>query len=202
MAAEATALLPEFAVQAEGLATPAAGWRELNVLARCLGGADGRAPVRRSCSALNEVVRRAGGGFSLGGAAFSAIAEGTSLSAHCGSTNERLVVHVGLSVPRPGARGCGSASRRPPRAARASGGGGAADDWSHEEAWAAGRAFADDSSRTRSSGATTAGSRCRRRTRRNSWTATSSRERGRVVLILTFRHPGLQAAPVCPSESA
>ena len=102
MAAEATALLPEFAVQAEGLATPAAGWRELNVLARCLGGADGRAPVRRSCSALNEVVRRAGGGFSLGGAAFSAIAEGTSLSAHCGSTNERLVVHVGLSVPRPG----------------------------------------------------------------------------------------------------
>ena len=53
MAAEATALLPEFAVQAEGLATPAAGWRELNVLARCLGGADGRAPLRRSCSALN-----------------------------------------------------------------------------------------------------------------------------------------------------
>ena len=30
----------------------------------------------------------------------------------------------------------------------------------------------------------------------------ATRARPRIVLILTFRHPGLQAAPVCPSESA
>ena len=32
--------------------------------------------------------------------------------------------------------------------------------------------------------------------------ASFARARPRIVLILTFRHPGLQAAPVCPSESA
>ena len=205
MAAEATALLPEFAVQAEGLATPAAGWRELNVLARCLGGADGRAPVRRSCSALNEVVRRAGGGFSLGGAAFSAIAEGTSLSAHCGSTNERLVVHVGLSVPRPGSARLRLGEPSAVAAARASGGGGAADDWSHEEAWAAGRAFAFDDSFAhevlwRDDGGQPLPPPDEAQLEDGATFAT--RARPRVVLILTFRHPGLQAAPVCPSESA
>ena len=37
------------------------------------------------------------------GAQFSAISPGTSLIPHCGPTNGRMVLHLGLSVPHPGA---------------------------------------------------------------------------------------------------
>ena len=37
------------------------------------------------------------------GAAFSALLPGTRLHAHSGTTNARLTVHIGLSIPMPGA---------------------------------------------------------------------------------------------------
>ena len=80
MAEEAVALLPLFAVQAEGLATPAHGWREYNVLRRCVdrsaAGRSERANLTRTCEALEAMVRGAGGGFELLGASFSAMLPG------------------------------------------------------------------------------------------------------------------------------
>jgi len=112
MAAEATALLAHFRVQAEGLSHPRGGWRELNVWRLCGLGpnsgpndgpnqAAGPIPeLRTTCARLREV--RALYPY-IQGAMFSAIVPNTTLVAHCGPTNGRLIAHVGLSVPQPGA---------------------------------------------------------------------------------------------------
>ena len=78
-------------------------------------------------------------------------------------------------------------------------------DVKHEEAWAAGRAFAFDDSFAhevlwRDDGGQPLPPPDEAPLEDGDIFAT--RARPRVVLILTFRHPGLQAAPVCPSESA
>ena len=103
MAAEASSLLPRFALQAEGLAYPPEGWRELNVLRRCVDRSDAsraeRAALSRTCEALERMLSRAGPGFELLGASFSALLPGTRLRPHCGATNGKLNMHVGLRVP-------------------------------------------------------------------------------------------------------
>ena len=121
MGAEAMALLPRYGVQSEGLSVPYGGWREFEVWRRCgldrvgasarfrrdrPGSAPGSAvprppaALRATCSALRAVAESSNA--YVHSASFSAIATGTSLRPHCGPTNGRLVMHVGLSTPRPG----------------------------------------------------------------------------------------------------
>ena len=115
MGKEAAALLTRFGVQSEGLARPASGWREYEVWRRCgLHRVGAAAALRRvpngaeqptdpqppelsaTCAALRSVAQT---NAFVHGASFSALAPGTNLSAHCGPTNGRLVLHVGLRVP-------------------------------------------------------------------------------------------------------
>ena len=104
MAAEAIALLAHFRVQAEGLSHPRGGWRELNVWRLCgLDPNQAAGPIpelRTTCARLREVRTLYP---YIQGATFSAIVPNTTLVAHCGPTNGRLIAHVGLSVPQPGA---------------------------------------------------------------------------------------------------
>ena len=117
---EAMSLLGEFRIQHEGIATPRDGWRELELMSRCRAhasssavdgglagaGADaspGRHALTRTCDALAALEQTIGGRMTLRGAAFSALSPGTRLMAHCGTTNRRLTLHLGLSIPQPGA---------------------------------------------------------------------------------------------------
>ena len=111
MGREATAALGRFSVQTEGLAHPAGGWRELNVWRLCGFKAGGRPltnlppppppGLEATCAALRDAI--ASSKAMIHSAMFSALSPGTRLSPHCGPTNGRLVMHVGLSVPQPGA---------------------------------------------------------------------------------------------------
>ena len=150
--AEATASL-----QQARLATPAAGWHNAGAMPRRR-----RRPraAAASCSALNEVVR--GRAASRRAARPSRRSPRGSPSAR-GSTNERLVVHVGLSVPRPGSARLRLGEPSAVAAARAGGGGGAAE-WSHEEAGPRGARSPLTLLRARGPLARRRGSRCRRRT--------------------------------------
>ena len=127
LGAEAVAALPHFSVQPEGIARPHGGWRDLNIWELCglstrVGGGDAagegdgglasvgphdratdRAPLgvlMATCTALRRAKRTYP---YVQGAFFSSLEAGTSLLPHCGPTNGRLVMHVGLRVPHPGA---------------------------------------------------------------------------------------------------
>eukprot|EP00966_Prymnesium_polylepis_P238048 5505272-Prymnesium_polylepis.1 len=130
------------------------------------------------------------------GAAFSAILPGTRLLPHCGPTNERLIVHVGLSVPQPG-----QARLRlggPPRVVqqllmegtRASGEALSLSTNPIELTWREGEAFVFDDSfahevEFEATGETGAG-----------------KGRPRIILLLTIRNPDLEpgAGPLCEVE--
>ena len=118
IAAEALAVLPDFLVQHEAIASPHGGWREYEVRSRCAARPPG---LRHTCAALDAVAaslsRRshatsagargrshaplAAGGVQISGAAFSALVPGTRLHPHCGTTNSRLTLHLGLHIPPP-----------------------------------------------------------------------------------------------------
>lgn len=125
MRREALALLDAggFTRQLEGFAVPPTGWKEADLLSAAAGetacdlavptpageASDPSLPspplprgLEATCTALRAISHRAGGPLELTGAAFSAIDTGTRLPAHCGPTNERLVLHMGLHVPHPG----------------------------------------------------------------------------------------------------
>jgi tetratricopeptide (TPR) repeat protein len=106
IATEAMALLPQFRVQHEAIAVPSIGWRELDLMQRCnVSNPRSHPPagLERTCDVLKALSRQQGGrskgGIELRGAAFSALSPSTRLLPHCGTTNGRLTVHLGLHVP-------------------------------------------------------------------------------------------------------
>ena len=149
MGDEANALLPSFRVQTEGLARPHGGWRELNVWRHCGLSADGGGPTSTAAKSLRVTCARLGEMKAqypyIQAAMFSAIAPSTSLAPHCGPTNGRLVAHVGLRVPHPGAArlrvGRPSALDAPSEATELLEPLGLVDDGFEEVVWEAGRGF-------------------------------------------------------------
>lgn len=209
MAAEAEALLPQFDEQTEGISTERTGWRELNLLPLCGGGASAEAArgVGASCGAL-DAMRIGAPALLLRGASFSAIWPGVGLLPHCGPTNARLVLHMGLRArgnaggrlrigaplvlaaeahgTQSAAAAAAAAAERPPaddEAAEV----GAAVGSTVELAWHDGRAFVWDDSFTHE---------VRPAPRRHDDHA----EGPRIILLLTFKHPALSVGPVCPSR--
>ena len=216
MAAEAEALLPRFEEQTEGISTERTGWRELNLLPLCGGGASAEAArgVGASCAALDAMKSgAAASALQLRGASFSAIWPGVGLLPHCGPTNARLVVHMGLRargnaggrlrIGAPlvlawcrgrwcnpeahgthGAAAATAAVERPPADDEAAEVGAAVGS-TVELAWHDGRAFVwDDSFAHEVLPAPRHPDRP---------------EGPRIILLLTFKHPALSGGPICPA---
>ena len=197
IAGEASAWLPRFHEQHEAIAVPRHGWRELDLSSAC----DAEAPsasnetrLTHTCAAIAAVRAR---GVSIRGAAFSALMPGTRLLAHSGTTNRRLTLHLGLSVPT-----LGSAVLRIGRPASVlpstSPGADATDDADAEPielAWAEGGAFLWDDSyahevfwrppHDRVTSAVADGD-------------AFARSAPRVILLLTLAHPSINGErPTC-----
>ncbi|EOD27073.1 hypothetical protein EMIHUDRAFT_450138 [Emiliania huxleyi CCMP1516] len=157
LAAEAAAALERFTVQTEGIARPQGGWRELDLfdVATC-------AAVRAAVETYPYVQ----------GALFSALAPGTALSPHCGPTNGRMVMHVGLRVPHPGA-----ARLRIGRPSSLDDDvqGSAPADAAVEVAWREAEGFVWDDSVC---------------------------HEPRIVLLLLLLHPAMTRMPICPALDA
>ena len=205
VASEALALLAadEFKVQHEAIARPQWGWREYDVLTRCR--SSGEAPpshLLHTCRLLSELnstdASNGGGRVELRGAAFSALLPHTRLLAHCGPSNRRLTLHMGLSVPMPGAAvlrvGAPTASDEAQQSTAF-----------QEIAWAEGKAFVWDDSFTHEV--------LWRQTNEPSRDSPDQKaglegsddpggfaaEQPRVILLLTIQHPALigQGGPPC-----
>ena len=212
MGAEAMTTLPQYSIQREGLARPHGGWRELDVWLRCglasyrrSGGAGtGTVPPElvQTCATLRMVKESYA---FVQGALFSAIAPGTTLDPHCGPTNGRLVLHVGLKVPHPGrARlrlGRPSALDSPADRAllRQLGFEGSEPK---EVAWAEGHGFVWEDSTChevlwRANGAP--GSGAVDAPPASSFAGNFTLAEPRIILLLLLLHPAMTRVPVCAS---
>lgn len=211
MGSEASALLPRFNVQTEGLSRPHGGWRDYELWQRCglrEAQSNDALPVPAvpeslavTCAALREMALAAPGA-KIHSVSFSAISPGTVLLPHCGPNNGRLVMHVGLKVRdvddarlrlgRPSSlnesaselRARGLPGAEPTEVAWRTGEGFVWDDsTSHEVVWRGGvDARAHSSSVAAESGEQFA-----------------ARE-PRIILLLLFFHPALTRAQVCDAS--
>ena len=209
IALEAKAALPSFRVQHEAIAVPPHGWREFDVLSRCnkrknatdAGGSEGGEEgitIERTCAALDE-VRQNLGPIELRGAAFSALLPGTRLLPHCGTTNRRLTLHLGLSIPKKERGTPMLRLGRPRHAPMPKASDSDASDYPLEFPWVAGGAFVWDDSYAHEvywkGGAANAPPAMDGEA--------FAKGDPRVILLLTINHPSLVKsliglAPPCP----
>mmetsp|Transcript_16 Transcript_16/g.57 ORF Transcript_16/g.57 Transcript_16/m.57 type:complete len:382 (+) Transcript_16:120-1265(+) len=212
---EAVAALPRFSVQTEGIARPDGGWREYDVWRACglaargnwhadaRSGAAGERPrgLSATCEALREVKRTYA---FVQGAFFSALTPGTALLPHCGPTNGRLVMHIGLRVPQPGAArlrlGRPSTlhlrSDRPLLRQL-----GLPDGGASEIVWREGKGFVWDDSQCHEvlwhrDGQAAAGGDANG-TQQDPDTDPAP---PRIILLLLLLHPAMTQVPICPGE--
>ena len=204
-----------FHIQHEGIAEPNRGWRELELLKPCRerGAASegGGAPVLDTACATLAALSSSG--LEVRGAAFSALLPGTRLLPHSGTTNSRLTIHLGLSVPTPGAArlriGQPTAAAMAAAAAAAAGEEGgqqqqqvavAVDEAASvvEVAWAAGEAFVwDDSFAHEVRWAGDSGDDAAALASGDDAVAFAAGQ-PRVILLVSVTHPSLRPdAPVC-----